>query len=125
MPFQPGHPKYGGKKKGFIYSEKAKAGEMVSAILGKSVIERLLEIATQQPKYEVEILTSLLPYTHPKMQTIEFNDVTSQDNQDQALANQEKMIDQLVEAKIQKRLFDARSNDISYPADSEATPGPI
>lgn len=71
MPFIKGQPKKGGRQKGTPNRSKVFVKEIVEAALGKSIPDRLLEIAKAQPREEKEILLALLPYAYPKLQSTE------------------------------------------------------
>lgn len=78
MPFQKGHKKLGGRKKGSVGSEKRIAREIVEAALGGSIPGRLVQIAKSNPTREPDILIALMPYCYPKLQNTEVKaDVTT------------------------------------------------
>lgn len=76
-PAPKGHPKWGGRKKGTPNKVNAAVREIVEQVLGKTIPERLLEIARDRPREEPDILMALLPYSYPKLaQTQIIGDVT-------------------------------------------------
>lgn len=68
MPFVKGHKKIGGIQKGQQHGKTKAAAQIVEAFYGgKSVIQRLLELAQKNPRDELDILKAILPYCHPKL----------------------------------------------------------
>lgn len=62
-----------GIKKGQTHAESKKrtVREIVEACLGKTIPERLLEIAAGNPEKEADILDGLMPYTYPRLAAVE------------------------------------------------------
>lgn len=69
--FKPGNKKIAGRQKGTPNKNKQVVREIVEAALGKSIPDRLIEIAKSNPRLEAGILADLLPYAHPKLQAVE------------------------------------------------------
>ena len=66
--------------------------EIVELALGQTIPDRILQIvqATADPKWEVEILTGLMPYCYPKLTSVEAK-ITTSAEEDQARLD--KLID--------------------------------
>lgn len=75
MAFKKGAPRpaNAGIKKGQTHAESKKrtVREIVEACLGKTIPERLLEIAEKHPEKEADILDGLMPYTYPRLAAVE------------------------------------------------------
>jgi hypothetical protein len=73
MGFEKGHPKYGGIKKGETQRERRVVREIVEECLGSTLPQRLLSLAKNSPKLEIQILEGLMPYCYPRLQSVEMN----------------------------------------------------
>lgn len=69
MPFQKGHAKAGGIKKGQTHtgSGKRTVREIVEAHYNKTLPEKMLELAGSNPETEIDVLKTLMPYAYPKL----------------------------------------------------------
>lgn len=70
MPFQKGHAPMGGRPKG-VTSKRLLVREIIEKCLGRTLPEDLLDMANKNPKLAMDIKIALLPYCHPKLQSIE------------------------------------------------------
>lgn len=92
MSFKKGHPKYGGKKKGFVSSQKQIVRDVIEKALGKTIPARIIELfETADPEVELKTLLDLMPYCYPKLQAIEMTpDQEQRDTNDNVNALVEK-----------------------------------
>jgi len=60
-----------GRPKGSPNKDKRTVRDIIEGVLGKSIPERLLELAKMKPQQEQDILIALMPYTYPKLQSTE------------------------------------------------------
>lgn len=88
-----------GIKKGQTHAESKKrtVREIVEQCLGKTIPERLLEIAKENPLKEAEILDGLMPYTYPKLQAVEMKATVDHTETTEAI---QELADQLRQMKL-------------------------
>ena len=79
MPFEKGHKKLGGRKKGIPNKSTTQIRELLNSVLQEE-IERVPEYfnAITDPKQRLDALAKLLPFIVPKMQSIK--EVKQEDN---------------------------------------------
>lgn len=95
MPFEPGHPRWGGRKKGTPNRISLQIRDEVEAHFGKTVAEVLLELSSRTPKERIDVLMFLMPYCYPKLQPIEIPDEqedVSKEKLKQYLEDHEKLV---------------------------------
>ena len=73
MKFQKGHLKRGGRQKGVPNKDKATVRQIIEGSLGKSIPERMMELAGSNPREQMGVLIELLPYTYSKLQSVELS----------------------------------------------------
>ncbi len=71
MAFEKGHRHATGRPKGSLNKIRTVARDSIESVLGKSIPERLMELATLNPRHEADILISLLPYCYPKLHAVD------------------------------------------------------
>lgn len=102
MQFQKGKPRHpnAGRRAGTPNKSTLVASEVVSIVYeGKSIPERLAEIAKTNRKYEVQILIALLPYCCPKLTSMEITN-----HFQEKVIELEKNIDGVFDAAIDAHL---------------------
>lgn len=77
MGFEQGHQKVGGRKAGTPNRATAEMKKTIEEILGKSIPERLLELARSDqhnPETELKTLLVLMSYCYPKLSSVELKE---------------------------------------------------
>lgn len=69
--FEPGHKKVGGRVSGVPNKAQASVRSIVEAALGGTIADELIKLTKSNTDKRIAVLTTLLPYCHPKLAPME------------------------------------------------------
>lgn len=106
--FKKGNPGGPGRPKK-LYSRSTECKFVIESFLGKTIPQRLMEIAKANPRMEVDILTTLLPFCYPKLGSV---DITAHmDGPKETSEEIKKVAHELKEMKHLKDSFEVSDAD--------------
>ena len=86
-----GHEKWGGRQKGTPNKDKLLCRELVEAVLGGPIPEKISQLALEihDKKERANILSGLMPYCYPKLTSVEVSgEIDSNVNVEQKIQEQ-------------------------------------